>query len=103
MGGEAAAHVSHRMGGRTRRCTSAQATLGGVEGNNSCGSSSIAYGNMVHNAVGAEALLADGTEGCLGPESAMQGAAPRAWRSSEYSRLTHTSSRQARDRSSRHR
>ena len=29
--------------------TSAQATLGGMAGNNSCGSRSIAYGNMVHN------------------------------------------------------
>ena len=29
--------------------TSAQCTLGGMAGNNSCGSRSIAYGNMVHN------------------------------------------------------
>ena len=29
--------------------TSAQATLGGMAGKNSCGSRSIAYGNMVHN------------------------------------------------------
>ena len=29
--------------------TSAQATLGGMAGNNSCGSRSIAWGNMVHN------------------------------------------------------
>jgi hypothetical protein len=41
--------------------TSAQATLGGMAGNNSCGSRSIAYGNMVHNVAGAEAWLADGT------------------------------------------
>ena len=32
--------------------TSAQATLGGMAGNNSCGSRSIAYGNMVHNVLG---------------------------------------------------
>ncbi len=32
--------------------TSAQCTLGGMAGNNSCGSRSIAYGNMVHNVVG---------------------------------------------------
>jgi FAD/FMN-containing dehydrogenase/Fe-S oxidoreductase len=57
--------------------TSAQATLGGMAGNNSCGSRSIAYGNMVHNVVAAEALLADGTESWLGPENAMQGAAQR--------------------------
>ena len=37
--------------------TSAQATLGGMAGNNSCGSRSIAYGNMVHNVVAAEALV----------------------------------------------
>ena len=41
--------------------TSAQATLGGMAGNNSCGSRSIAYGNMVHNVLGAKALLADGS------------------------------------------
>jgi FAD/FMN-containing dehydrogenase/Fe-S oxidoreductase len=41
--------------------TSAQATLGGMAGNNSCGSRSIAYGNMVHNVAGAEAWLSDGT------------------------------------------
>ena len=40
--------------------TSAQATLGGMAGNNSCGSRSIAYGNMVHNVLGAEAWMADG-------------------------------------------
>jgi hypothetical protein len=34
--------------------TSAQATLGGMAGNNSCGSRSIAYGNMVHNVLGIE-------------------------------------------------
>ncbi len=41
--------------------TSAQATLGGMAGNNSCGSRSIRYGNMVHNVLGIEALLADGS------------------------------------------
>jgi FAD/FMN-containing dehydrogenase len=41
--------------------TSAQATLGGMAGNNSCGSRSIAYGNMVHNVLGAKAWTADGT------------------------------------------
>ena len=37
--------------------TSAQATLGGMAGNNSCGSRSIAYGNMVHNVLGVDILL----------------------------------------------
>ncbi len=41
--------------------TGAQATLGGMAGNNSCGSRSIAYGNMVHNVLGAQAWLADGS------------------------------------------
>ncbi|QWD64736.1 FAD-binding and (Fe-S)-binding domain-containing protein [Polynucleobacter sp. MWH-UH2A] len=40
--------------------TAAQATIGGMAGNNSCGSRSIAYGNMVHNVLGIDAWLADG-------------------------------------------
>jgi FAD/FMN-containing dehydrogenase/Fe-S oxidoreductase len=40
--------------------TSAQATIGGMAGNNSCGSRSIRYGNMVHNVLGIDARLADG-------------------------------------------
>ena len=40
--------------------TSAQATLGGMAGNNSCGSRSIAYGNMVHNVLAIDALLPTG-------------------------------------------
>ena len=40
--------------------TSAQATLGGMAGNNSCGSRSIAYGNMVHNVIGANVWRSDG-------------------------------------------
>jgi FAD/FMN-containing dehydrogenase/Fe-S oxidoreductase len=47
--------------------TSAQATLGGMAGNNSCGSRSIAYGNMVHNVLGIDAWLADGSEVSFGP------------------------------------
>jgi FAD/FMN-containing dehydrogenase/Fe-S oxidoreductase len=46
--------------------TSAQATLGGMAGNNSCGSRSIEYGNMVHNVVGIDAVLADGTQAYFG-------------------------------------
>ena len=42
--------------------TSAQATLGGMAGNNSCGSRSIRYGNMVHNVRAIDAVLADGAE-----------------------------------------
>jgi len=40
--------------------TSAQATLGGMAGNNSCGSRSIAYGNMVHNVLAIDALTVEG-------------------------------------------
>jgi FAD/FMN-containing dehydrogenase/Fe-S oxidoreductase len=57
--------------------TSAQATLGGMAGNNSCGSRSIAYGNMVHNVVAIDAILSDGTEARFGTERAMNGAPPR--------------------------
>ncbi|RST50773.1 FAD-binding and (Fe-S)-binding domain-containing protein [Variovorax sp. MHTC-1] len=55
--------------------TSAQATLGGMAGNNSCGSRSIAYGNMVHNVAGASAWLSDGELVDFGPVSAL---GPRA-------------------------
>lgn len=46
--------------------TGAQCTIGGMAGNNSCGSRSIKYGNMVHNVLGIEALLADGSRGRFG-------------------------------------
>ncbi len=46
--------------------TSAQCTIGGMAGNNSCGSRSIYYGNMVHNVLGVEALLADGSAASFG-------------------------------------
>ena len=53
--------------------TSAQATLGGMAGNNSCGSRSIAYGNMVHNVLGATAWLSDGSEVAFGPVEDLTG------------------------------
>ena len=43
--------------------TAAQCTIGGMAGNNSCGSRSIEYGNMVHNVLGIEVVLADGASG----------------------------------------
>jgi FAD/FMN-containing dehydrogenase/Fe-S oxidoreductase len=43
--------------------TGGQATIGGMAGNNSCGSRSIAYGNMVHNVLGIDAWLANGQIG----------------------------------------
>ncbi|MCC6212620.1 MAG: FAD-binding protein [Burkholderiales bacterium] len=47
--------------------TSAQATLGGMAGNNSCGSRSIAYGNMVHNVLAIDAVTAAGDRWRFGP------------------------------------
>lgn len=55
--------------------TSAQATLGGMAGNNSCGSRSIAYGNMVHNVLGASAWLSSGELLDFGPVAALSGRA----------------------------
>ena len=42
--------------------TANRATLGGMTGNNSCGARSIRYGNMVHNVLSVEALLANGSK-----------------------------------------
>ena len=55
--------------------TSAQATIGGMAGNNSCGSRSIAYGNMVHNVLGIRARMADGGEVDFGPVADASGRA----------------------------
>jgi FAD/FMN-containing dehydrogenase/Fe-S oxidoreductase len=61
------AHLKkHRVWHPVDVSTSAQATLGGMAGNNSCGSRSIAYGNMVHNVAGIDAWLADGTQASFG-------------------------------------
>jgi FAD/FMN-containing dehydrogenase/Fe-S oxidoreductase len=49
--------------------TSAQATIGGMAGNNSCGSRSIAYGNMVHNVLAIDAVTAEGDRWRFGPLS----------------------------------
>ena len=54
--------------------TSAQATLGGMAGNNSCGSRSLAYGNMVHNVVGMNVLTAAGSTLQLGAFASSTGA-----------------------------
>ncbi len=55
--------------------TSAQCTIGGMTGNNSCGSRSIEYGNMVHNVLDIDAVLADGTQAHFGSlKTPVQGA-----------------------------
>ena len=60
--------------------TAAQATLGGMAGNNSCGARSIRHGNMVHNVQAIDAWLADGAAVRFGPpeEMAAAGGAARA-------------------------
>ena len=55
--------------------TTGQATIGGMAGNNSCGSRSIAYGNMVHNVLGIDAWLADGQVAQFGNYANSSGAA----------------------------
>ncbi len=55
--------------------TSAQATLGGMAGNNSCGSRSIAYGNMVHNVLAIEACTVSGERWKFGPMDEQSGPA----------------------------
>ena len=49
--------------------TASQATIGGMTGNNSCGSRSLRYGTMRDNIAGVDALLADGTSMHFGPVS----------------------------------
>jgi FAD/FMN-containing dehydrogenase/Fe-S oxidoreductase len=55
--------------------TAGQATIGGMAGNNSCGSRSIAYGNMVHNVLGIDAWLANGQVASFGNYAQSSGAA----------------------------
>jgi FAD/FMN-containing dehydrogenase/Fe-S oxidoreductase len=46
--------------------TASRATIGGMTANNSCGSRSLRYGNMVHNVRAIDALLADGSQAWFG-------------------------------------
>ena len=57
--------------------TAAQATIGGMAGNNSCGARSIRYGNMVHNVLAIDAWLADGERCTFGPSDDVAGGPPR--------------------------
>lgn len=50
--------------------TASWAMIGGMVGNNSCGSNSIAYGSTRDHLVSARGLLADGSEATFGPLSA---------------------------------
>src|SRR2546423_8712376 len=58
--------------------TSAQATIGGMDGNNSCGSRSIEYRHMAHNVVRIDATLADRLEMALGSAREKAGTAAKA-------------------------
>src|SRR5256886_15416160 len=49
--------------------TSAQATIGGMAGNHSCGSRSIAYRNTVHNVLAIDAVTPAGERWRFGPMS----------------------------------
>jgi FAD/FMN-containing dehydrogenase/Fe-S oxidoreductase len=60
--------------------TSAQATLGGMTANNSCGARSMRYGNMVHNVLEAETWLTSGETLTFGPVSAGPPAGPTRYR-----------------------
>ncbi|MGX6999125.1 FAD-binding and (Fe-S)-binding domain-containing protein [Caballeronia sp. KNU42] len=51
--------------------TSAQCTIGGMAGNNSCGSRSMEYGIMVHNVAAIDAVLADGHQATFAALHAM--------------------------------
>jgi FAD/FMN-containing dehydrogenase/Fe-S oxidoreductase len=51
--------------------TSAQCTIGGMAGNNSCGSRSMEYGIMVHNVDSIDAVLADGHQATFAALHAM--------------------------------
>jgi FAD/FMN-containing dehydrogenase/Fe-S oxidoreductase len=57
--------------------TSANATIGGMTGNNSAGTRSIKYGIMVHNVLEVEAVLADGSRIAFGEVPADLGSSPR--------------------------
>ena len=55
-----------------------RATIGGMTGNNSCGSRSIRYGNMVHNVRGIDMVMADGAQLRFGQTGGnLDGADPR--------------------------
>lgn len=57
--------------------TSANATIGGMTGNNSAGTRSIKYGIMVHNVLEVEAVLADGSRLTFGEVPADLSGSPR--------------------------
>ncbi|HET7784466.1 MAG TPA: FAD-binding oxidoreductase, partial [Myxococcales bacterium] len=73
--------------------TSANATLGGMTGNNSAGTRSIKYGIMVHNVLEVEAVLADGERLAFGElPDRLDGQPPRLRGLAEKLRALHARS-----------
>jgi FAD/FMN-containing dehydrogenase/Fe-S oxidoreductase len=60
--------------------TSAQATIGGMTANNSCGARSLRYGNMVHNVLEVETWLSSGETLTFGAVAAGRAAGPVRYR-----------------------
>ena len=60
--------------------TSAQATIGGMTANNSCGARSMRYGNMVHNVLAAETWLTSGDTLTFGEVAAGEPTGPERYR-----------------------
>ncbi len=58
---------SHKLFFPVDPSTHARCTIGGMAGNNSCGSKSIRYGLMADNVTAIDAILADGTRHRFGP------------------------------------
>ncbi|NBW95950.1 MAG: FAD-binding oxidoreductase [Planctomycetia bacterium] len=71
--------------------TASWAMIGGMVGNNSCGSNSIAYGSTRDHLVSARGFLADGSEVAFGPLSAEdfanKGRGPQTLEASIYRRI----------------
>ena len=60
--------------------TSAQATIGGMAANNSCGARSLRYGNMVHNVLEVEGWLTSGETFTFGAVDAGEPSGPPRYR-----------------------
>src|SRR5262245_30014396 len=66
--------------------TASRATIGGMAGNNSCGTRSIRYGIMRDNVLAIDAILADGSEVRFGEVGHNLAPTSRLWRDSEDAR-----------------
>ncbi len=66
--------------------TQARCTIGGMAGNNSCGSKSIRYGLMADNVAGIDAILADGSRHRFGEAAGAGEAVPASGRATPRGR-----------------